>query len=244
VRWVPTRAFASTTNLFTVRVTDNGAPAMSATQSFTVIVLDYLELTIGSTNSQAGQIVSVPITLASDRGVADLSFSIPWAPGYFTNAALSFTAPGVASGSLQNQTTNLLITMQTVPSQALQGTQQLAQLSFLAISNQQSAFIQLPFASPLAAKPDGSVYENYILHPGSVAAVQNQALLLPGRSLTGGRELTLFGKLGISYELQYATNVSSPTAWYPKLTYTQTNGLMTLDLDSANPSIFYRLLEQ
>ena len=38
-----------------VKVTDNGSPAMSASQTFTVTVLDFLELTLGSTNVQAGQ---------------------------------------------------------------------------------------------------------------------------------------------------------------------------------------------
>src|SRR5262249_27716238 len=41
--WAPTRAFASTTNPITVRVADNGFPALSATRTFVVTVMDYLD---------------------------------------------------------------------------------------------------------------------------------------------------------------------------------------------------------
>jgi hypothetical protein len=37
--WTPTAAQTPSTNAFTVRVTDNGAPPLSATRSFTVFVV-------------------------------------------------------------------------------------------------------------------------------------------------------------------------------------------------------------
>ena len=54
--WAPTRAFASTTNAITVRVTDNGSPSLSSTQTFKVTVLDYLDLSLRSTNVVAGNV--------------------------------------------------------------------------------------------------------------------------------------------------------------------------------------------
>jgi len=94
----------------------------------------------------------------------------------------------------------------------------------------------------VAAKPGPSIYTNYVLHDARVAVVQNESLLLAGASANGNRELTLFGRLGANYELQYSTNLGL-NSWYPLLNYTQTNGLMSLDLDSTNPAIFYRLLQ-
>ena len=241
-RWHPTRAYASTTNLITVRVTDNGVPPVSAAQSFTVTVLDYLELTIGSTNLQSGQSVGVPIYLASDRGVTNLEFSIPWVASYLANARLAVTAPAIALASLQDQTTNLLITMQTSPGQVLQGTQQIAQLSFVAIPNPHSAFIPLPIGGANAAKPDGSFYSYYLTHSGTVAAVDNEPLLMASLSTNQNRTLIVFGKLGAVYQVQSSTDPIS-AGWQPLVNYTQTNGVMTIGVGSADPLIFYRLFQ-
>jgi len=241
--WSPTRAYASTTNLITVLVTDNGSPPLSATQSFTVIVQDYLELTVGSTNAYGGQSVGVPINLASSDGVTNLLFNMPWPAGQFTNATLAVTAQGIASGSLQDQITNFLIEIHLMPGHVLQGTQQIAQLSFLAVSNQHSAFVPLPIGSVIAAKPDASDYSNYIPHAGLVAVVRTESLLEAAVSTDQSRYLALFGRLGVRYQLQYSTNLAIQGNWRPLLDYLQTNIVMTIDMDSSNPTIFYRLLQ-
>ena len=212
LRWFPTRAMASTTNVFTVRVTDNGLPPLSVTQSFIVTVLDYLDLGIGSTNLQAGQTASVPITLSSDGGVTGMTFNVPWAGAYFTNATLSVTAPGIGSADLQDQTTNLLIMLQATAGQPLQGTQEVAQLSFRARTNGSSGFIDLPLRDVIGLKPGSITYSNYVLHPGMVAVVQNEPLLAPHVSSNASRDVMLFGKLGAGYQLQ-VLNQSRRAKW-------------------------------
>jgi subtilisin-like proprotein convertase family protein len=240
--WTPTRARASTTNFFTVRVTDDGVPPMSATQTFMVTVLDYLEVTVGSTNVIGGLSTDVPIYLASSDDVTNLMFTIQWPASRFTNSALAMTAPMIGSAFLQDRVTNLLIAIQMTPGQVLQTTQQIAQLSFLAVTNQTSAFVHLPVASVSAIKPDGAAYTNYITHPGTVAVVTDKPLLAADLSTNSSRSLTAYGNLGINYQLQYTTNLSVP-GWYPLLNYTQTNGAITISVDSTNPIIFYRLYE-
>ncbi len=241
--WVPTRAQASTTNFITVRVTDNGTPPLSATQTFVVIVEDYLDIMIGSTNGFGGQIVGVPINLASSDGVTNLVFNMPWPAGQFTNPSLTVTAPGIASASTQDQITNLLIAIQMAQGQALQGTQQIAQLNFLALANQPSAFVSLPIGSVSAVKPGGSVYTDYITQAGVVAVVRTAPLLDAAYSTNLGRSLICFGNLGVNYQLQYSTNLAPPTSWGSLLNYTQTNAVMTMDMNSSNPVIFYRLFQ-
>ena len=240
VVWNPTRAFASTTNVITVRVTDDGVPPMSATQTFTVIVLDYMEISVGSTNMIAGQNVGVPIYLASSDGVTNLAFSIKWPTTYLSNATLVIAAPGTVSGTLQNQVTNLLISLHSTPGQVLQG--QIAELRFSAISNETSAFVSLLPSGATASKPNGSAYGNYLNQPGTVAVVQNQSLLKA--TLTGGqhRELLLFGKPGTNYQVQYSTNLTQRN-WSLLTGYTQTNEMVTMPVDSPNPAIFYRVFQ-
>lgn len=67
--------------------------------------------------------------------------------------------------------------------------------------------------------------------------------LMAAVSTNLGRNLTAFGKLGVTYQLQYSTNLAQPLAWYPLLNYVQTNGVMTINVDSAAPIIFYRLFQ-
>jgi len=239
--WSPTRAYASTTNPITVRVTDNGFPPMSAAQSFLVTVLDYLDIAIGFTNVQAGQSVDLPIYLASSEGVTNLSFSITWPNQRFTNTSLLATAPGIGSDSLVEQGSNLFIVLQTVPGQALQTQQQILKLSFLALSNQSSAFVDLPFGNISAIKPGDVIYSNYVTHPGRVAVVQDKPLLVANLGSNQSRSLSLFGRLNTGYQLQFATNPFA--AWYPALNYSQTNGIITIPVDSSHPTIFYRVFQ-
>jgi hypothetical protein len=242
-RWRPTRAQASSTNVITVRVTDDGGPSMSTARTFTVVVLDYLEMSLLSTNLQSGQTVAVPITLASSEGVTNLDFNIAWPNSYLANAALSIISPAIASANLQDDGTNLTISFQTAPGQVLQGTQQIAQLSFTAISNEYSAFVWLPFANVNATKPDGSSYTNYLTSAARIAVIEGQPLLWASLTANSARELTLYGKLGVSYELQNSTNLALPSVWDLAWSYVQTNGAMTINVDSGNPNIFYRIFQ-
>jgi hypothetical protein len=241
--WTPTRAQASTTNLITVRLTDDGGPPMSSAQTFTVVVLDYVEIALASTNVESGQSVAVPINLASSDGVTNLNFTVALPNGYLANAALVATAPEIGTASLQDYGTNLVVSIQAIPGQVLQGSQQVALLTFEAISNLFSAFVPLPVSNAVAAKPDGTSYVNYLAPLARIAVIEGQPLLVASLSTNWNRELALYGRLGHSYQLQSSTSLASPTVWAPQWDYVQTNGVITIGVSSANPRIFYRIFE-
>jgi hypothetical protein len=243
-RWQPTRAYAETTNLVTVVVTDNGVPPLSTKQTFALIVLDYLEVSLGSTNLESGQSASIPVYLASNDGVTNLLFTVQVPEDLLTNWTLTATSPQIASATLQDFTTNILISLSTTPGQSLQGTQLISQLNFQAGTNGPSSFINLPIMSITGIKPDGSPYSYYTSQAGLVVVVQDQPLLQATVSSNLLRNLILYGKLGTNYQLQFTANLAFPSIWEPLLDYTQTNGVIKLGLDSTNPVIFYRLLQQ
>jgi hypothetical protein len=54
------------------------------------------------------------------------------------------------------------------------------------------------------------------------------------------RSLTLYGLVGVNYQLQYTTNLTVP--WVPLLNYTQTNEVITINAAATNDVIFYRLM--
>lgn len=240
--WNVTRADAQTTNYFTVRITDLTSPSQQEVQQVVVVVQDFLELGLGATAAQAGQDVSLPVTLASSSGVTNLVFAVQWPAGRFTNATLSVIAPQIASGTLQSQGTNLVVRVQTSPGQAISGSAQIAQLNFQAVAGQRSAFVPLAISSVAAATADGELYQNYIPHNGEVVVVGDVPLLRGAQSSGLSRSLTLFGKVGLNHELQYNTNGLSAAAWHPAMSYLQTNIAQTVVVTSSSPVIFYRLV--
>jgi hypothetical protein len=214
----------------------NGTLTITATN-------DYLEITVGSTNVTRGKSAAVPIYLASSEGVTNLSFNIAWPAAHLSNAALVATGPAMATCSLQDQGTNLVFSMHTIGGQSLLGTQQLAQLSFLAISNQNPALLPLPIQHTLASKPNGSSYTNCVAPTPTIAVVGGEPFLFATLAPDSSRSLTLYGLMGVGYQLQYATNFGAPTVWTPVWNYVQTNSPMIIGVDSVHPVIFYRLFK-
>ncbi len=202
---------------------------------------EYLVITIGSTNVQRGGSASVPIYVAANGGVTNLKFTIDWPAGHLSNAVLVDTAPATATCSLQNQGTNLVFVLQTVAGQTLLATQQVAQLSFLAISNQNPILLPLPIKQITGAKPDGSVYTNYFAPTANITVIGGEPFLWASLAPDLSRNLTLYGFLGVSYQLQSSTNTASPVAWTPMWNYVQTNVAITIPVDSVHRDIFYRL---
>jgi hypothetical protein len=214
---------------------------LSTSQTFVITVLDYLQLALGETNLQGGQTASIPVSLASNDGVTNLLFTVQVPENLLTNWTLAATAPQLGTATLQDFVTNILITLNATPGQSLQGTQQLSTLTFSAVTNAVSGFITLPITSVTAIKPGGAGYSNYLAQAGTVILVQNEPLLSASLGADLSRSLKLYGKLGVDYQLMFNTNLTDPSGWQILLDYTQTNGVITLPLDSSRPVIFYRL---
>jgi hypothetical protein len=241
--WTPTTAQASTTNLITLQLTDTTKPALSTNELVRVVVLDYVAVGVGWSAAQTGQSVVLPLTLDSSDGVTNLSFAIGWPTNRFANPSLFVALSGVQSNSVQPQGTNLLISLQTKPGVALFGSNVLAQLSFQVLSSQSSAFVPLPVRNLAAMKPAGTAYVNPVPGAGRLVVVGN-APLLEGLPQPTGRSLELYGKVGASYQVQFATSLAKPILWQPLLTYAQTNVSQPLNLSATPPLIFYRLHQQ
>ena len=240
-RWQPTRLVADTTNYFTVAVTDDGVPPLSTNQTFAIVVQDYLELSLGETNLQGGQTGMIPIMLAANAGVTNLAFGVRVAGDLLTNWTLSATAPQIGTATLLDAVTNLLVTINAAPGQSLVGLDPLSILSFNAATNPVSGFITLPITSLSAIKPGGASYGNYLTQAGTVIVVQNEPLIRANLDTNQSRSLLLYGKLGTDYQVLFSTNLNLADGWQMLLSYTQTNGVITLPLPATNPAIFYRL---
>ena len=240
--WAPTPAQALSTNLITIVLTDNSNPNLNTNELVLITVLDYLNLTMGSTSVPAGQSASVPIYLDCSSGVTNLSFTVDWASTRFANPSLSISASGIGNSSVQAQGTNLLFSLQTAAGKVLQKSNLLGSLNFQTVAGQSSAFINLTVRNISASKPDSSAYMNYVPTAGEVVVVSTKPLLAAYFDVNTNRVLTAFGSVGATYHLQSSSTPTLPGSWVSVSGYTQTNISQNLPVDANNPFIFYRLL--
>lgn len=239
VCWTPGRAYASTTNYFSVIVTDTVNPALSISETLLITVGDYLEFRLGATAVAAGQASSLPLTMAASGSVTNVQMVLAWPGTSLINPTLTF-APPIIAGSLQNLNSQLVIQLQTAANQPLTGINQVAQLNFQSVPGQPSTIFNLPATTATGSTAEGSTYANIITQAGEVVVVGADPLLRPQTDASHGRTLSLFAPLG-AYQLEYTTSLVSPVNWATLMTYAQTNVAQTVSLDSTDPVIFYRL---
>ena len=99
------------------------------------------------------------------------------------------------------------------PGQSILGSKQLAQLTFTAIANQQSAFVPLNVPPFDATKADGSLLTGRPAQSGRVVVVGQAALLEATLDAGGNRGLILYGKPTATFAIEYTTNQGTPRTW-------------------------------
>lgn len=241
--WVPSSDYASTTNLIKIIATDNAIPPFTTNLYLQVAVRDYVNLIPGSTVVQAGSTGSLPIALDCSDGVTNLSFQLNWPASRLADPSLSVVSTNTASGSVQIQGANLLVRIQALPRKTLEGSNLVARLNFRTLSAQSSAFVPMSALNVTALKPVGSSYYSPLGQNGEVVVVSDTPLLRSTVVPNNRRDLLLYGRVGLNYQVQYSTASlgSADANWTSLLSYPQTNLVQTLSVDPAPPVIFYRL---
>jgi hypothetical protein len=206
-------------------------------------VLDYLSLAVGSATLQAGQNGSVSLTLYSSEGVTNLTFNMPWPTNLLVNPMLSVSAPGVAASSARLQGSSLLVNIQMAPGQVLLRSNLFGALGFQTAPGQPSGYINLPVATVAAIKPNSQPYVDTVSMPGQLAVV-NDLAIVQVTAPPSTRRLTVLGKIGNLYQIQYCTNFASASPWVPLQTYTQTSVSQSFPIDPALQVVVYRVQQK
>ncbi len=160
ITWTPTGSQAGSTNLFTTAVTDNGSPPLSATNSFTVIVLPLPSPVLPiQTNItiNAGTVLAVTNTATDSASPpAQLTYQLTAAP---TNAVID-TNGVISWATVRNQGpgTNLITTVVSDGDSPP-----------LTATNSFTVFV-LPLGSPVLP-----IQTNMTINPGAVLVVTNTA---------------------------------------------------------------------
>jgi hypothetical protein len=242
--WTPTISQASSTNQIGIAFTSSTNPLLNTNETVQVIVLDYVSVSLGSTTIQAGQSGSIPISVTSSDGVTNLSFAVSWPASSLLNPSLSINLWGVASNWMLNQSSNVLVIVQMIPGQVIQGSNVIGTLSFQATSSQSSGYVNLTANNLKAYKPTSLPYVNTAPSAGQVAVVNNLAMLQATSASGVTRSLSILGKVGNTYQVQYCTNFGPGSVWSPLVTYAQTNVIQNFPVDPTISAAFYRVQQR
>jgi hypothetical protein len=241
--WTPTRAQAPSSNFVTVVVTDNGVPPLSATNSFSVLVGDFAELSLGSTVVRAGQSGSVPITMNSSAGITNLNFILEAPEDRLTNFALELLPVDVFGSLLPSTPNRSLIELNSTIGTALNGNRPIGRLSLTATTNEPSGFIPLSVVNLKAIQGNGVPVPRTIANNGRVVIVGEVSLLEALIHTNSQRNLVLYGKPGTSYTVEYNTNSLDAASWNVHWQGTLTNLFQVFELSDTSYTIFYRAKE-
>ena len=240
--WDSSLAVAGSTNNVTVIINDLTNPNASTQETLLITVANTFNLVAASVPIQSGLSTSLPLTCVSSAGITNLTFTLNWPGNQLANPVLVINPP-LAGGTLLNQGTNLLVQVWTANGDALTGTNEFAEISFQTAAGQASALFELPVANVAAKAVNGATFQNVPAGADEVAVIGSNPLLRPQYNASQGRSLTLYAIPGDNYEIQYSTNLAASTSWQLLQEYEPTNMVETLNLDSENPVVFYRLLQ-
>ena len=244
LHWTPTRQQAPSTNLFTVRVDDDGTPSLSDRKSFTVTVNDYLEVSAGTAMLNAGESNSVPLDIFSSSPVVDLQYLLRFPAERLFDLVVEQLVPQWATVSLQMSGSNTAaLAFNALPDHSFQGTQHLARLHFTTVAGQTSAFVPLSISSLSCTRATAGFAPALLANDGRLVVIGAEPLLEPLLGSNGRRQLILYGKKGVTYSIQSRTSLGPEGSWLIRASVPlpSTNFFRILPAPSPTaPLIFYR----
>lgn len=241
--WKPARADAATTNQITIRATDADAPTSSAAQTFTVVVRDYVELSLSGVVMEGGQRTNVLLECAASATLTNLSVTLLLPANRLAAPAAENLAPSVALLTLDDsQPGRVALNFAALPGQLLTGTQILARVSFTAAPEPASAFVPLRLEEAAAVRALPGLAPSLLLNHGR-AVVVNREPLVEAFTASNARTLVLYGRPGTNYTVESAPGPLGP--WQPQTSITPTSLFTVFDTSASAdaPGIFYRAIE-
>jgi hypothetical protein len=243
--WVPACEQGSTTNLITVWVKDSSIPPLSNSMTFSMIVGECVEVSVGSNVVQAGQSTCVPVSLVSTVGLTNLSFTLAYASGFLTNWNVTPSNSVVDSaGANTVDPSHTQFNFGVQSGQVLRGTAVLGSICLDTLPGA-SAFVPLTVTNIGAVVSNNSPATNFIGQMGRVVVIGSQSLLEASLGTNSSRTLTLYGNSGVNYDLLSTTNLTDRSSWSTLGSVTLTDLFEVISLGSAtNQMQFFKAVQQ
>ena len=244
--WRPQLTDGGTTNSVTVKVSDSST-GLYNTQSFSVVVSNAVQVTLSNVVVALGNTGVSPITVAASTPLTSLSFVLDAPSNRVSNVTVNSLIPGVATVTQSPAgAAHSTVTITAKSGQVLSGTQQVAQVSFVATANLISAFSVGSITPVSATAANGQPVPNGFGGTAQLVLVGAQPLAAPMALSNGTPCLILYGPAGNTFQIQSSTSPMASGTWTPYLT----SGTLTANLTqiftnvptSATPK-YYRVLK-
>ena len=246
--WRPADFQGGTTNQLTLVVTDDGAPALSASRAFTVVVRDTrpdFTLSVGTTNVFAGDGGRVALHLDAGAALTRVTVRLETDPERLTNLTLPFLAPAVHHVERSSTAPGRYeLEFHSHPGAVLQGRFELAHLAFESLSAVHSAIVPLEAPALTGVVEDASSSLRGVACSGRVFIVAAEPLLDPWVAADGTRWLALYGLTGHGYGIQARADAAGTGDW-TEILWARADAPRELigPLPGTLPVVFYRARE-
>ena len=241
--WTPACENGSTTNQITIWAIDSSVPALSNAMTFTVVVGECVQISIGSGPVQIGQSICVPVTLLTTTPLTNISFTISTLTNRFTNWSVIPANPGAITAMVQAAVLSQpQFTFGALPGQMLSGSNLLGYVCVSVFDSGHSAYAPLTVGNIVATTTADISAAPDFARNGELVLIQGHPLLDAIGSPSGIQpQLILYGNPGTNYFIQYTTSLNPPINWLP-LTNFILSGLLTNfnPASLTDPMEFYR----
>ncbi len=243
--WTPSRLQGPSTNLIQFKVTDNGVPPMSATQSFTVVVRDSegdFDLKADNLVAQLAPELSSTLSINSGLDLSSISFDLNANSDRLENVSIEPLIPELASATLTPASaTSFNVHLVAGNGELLQGNRPIANLTFNAGTNLHSEIITLLPRNITATRSSGAAVPQANGIPGRLILIGLEPVLEASKGTPVS--LKLYGIPNHNYTLEQKPDITPAVPWKPILQYTQTNLFQGLQIVTNTPVMFYRTHE-
>jgi hypothetical protein len=202
---------------------------------------------LGSAAFTAGQAGCLPLNLYSSVPVTNVELTLKVPPAGFENFSLRVLSPKLCVGNLQTLTpTQMLVSLRACPGFSLQGVEPpVAELCFTVGTNLNTAVFPVSVEQGTARTTAGRLITSPRPVPSQIAVIGRESLLVAGLLPDGSRALTLIGRPGATYAIEYTTDLNAPTTW-TRLPYRVQLTSVSTNVDGVTPApprVFYRAVE-
>jgi len=245
--WKPSPNYAGTTNLFQIVVTDSGPPSISVTQTFVLVVPDYVAPGVGSAVLGRGQTGCVPVQLYASTRLTNVQMLIEIPTSGLADFQAVPAVPSLCDARLERLSpTRLRLTLSACPGQSLPaGLTQVADLCFRVEPAQASGIVPLRVTEGSASRLDGGPALSASPGPdGKIVVIGREPMLEATVAPDGTRGLTLYGHPNTAYVIEYTTDLASGV-WQrlPGRILLTSVSAPVPDLPQNQPRVFYRAAE-
>jgi hypothetical protein len=239
--WTPAMSDAGTTNLIVEEVSDTNTPPLTSTQTFAVVVGNAVQTSLASGVVSVGQTGAIVLTMTASGPVTGLFFTLDAPPGQVAGVTAQWLAPQTAT-IIQNPpgAVHSIIAVQAAAGEVLPAQIQL-QINLSCAPGQLSSFASLQISAVEAFAPDGSRVPTTPPATSRLAFVGTDSLM-DLQVNAGSGNLTVYGPVGASYQIQSTTDLSNRGGWTNEFSTTLTNLYQSFpNLPVAAPGMkFYR----